>query len=649
MSPSRLPGAGALALLVACQALISCAPSAEEGWTRLWRASWERVELGELWLHGVAAGPPRTFATERPVRFRARLGNPGREVRRVVLRAGAGRESWSLAPGEDLAVDVALEAGSYRLEAEPGVVVGEPRIGSPVESPRLLVLALADTLRADHVTADLTPGILAAFADGRRWTDATANAPWTLPSVASLFTSRTVLGLSLPDGDLVAVPRNLESLAERLESAGFATGAAVANYSVHVANGFAEGFGSYRVPSPDAKTKQRDVSWVVAEGRRFLESHRGEDAFLYLHLMDTHEPFRDHGRGLPRPPRIGPLGLRDRRATPEERELLRELYRGEVEHLDRGLAPFLAELPAEATVAFVADHGEALGEHEVWGHALTLYQEVVAVPLLVRGPGVEAGEVARPVQLLDLAPTLLEAVGVTPAPGMAGRSLLSEPPGSGPRQPIVMATYAAGPLRWALRDGRRKLVWRGAPQPDGAAGATEMRESTPLPRGAFAFTIPGTEERPAALSADLARATARGFAHSAGKMVPGVTLLVVGARGPVELSWTATGELEPVQVWGVEEVTVEERGSRWSLRTEEAHPWLGVAFRAEGDVRIEPGPGSVEWPGLPPGEAWLAGSDDGTVPAFERAGVYLWWNQDRALEISGQEEAIERLRALGYL
>lgn len=463
MSRSRLRGAGAAALLVACHALISCAPAAEEGWTPLWRSSWERLELGELWLHGVPAGPSRSFATDRPARFRARFGNLGNEVRAVVLRGAADRQSWRLGPGEDLAVDVPLEAGSYRLEAEPEVVVGEPRVGSPVENPRLVVLALADTLRADHVTPELMPGTLAAFEDGRRWTDATANAPWTLPSVASLFTSRPVLDLSLPDGDLVALPLDLESMAERFESSGFATGAAVANFSVHAHNGFAEGFASYRVPPPDAKKKQRDVSWVVAEGRRFLESHRGEDAFVYLHFMDTHGPFRDHADALPTPPPMGPLGLRDRRATPEERRLIRTLYRGEVEHLDRGLAPFLSELPPEATVAFVADHGEALGEHGVWGHALTLFQEVVAVPLLIRAPGIEAGEVERPVQLLDLAPTLLESVGVSPAPGMAGHSLLADRPAGGRRPPIVTATYAAGPLRWALRDGRRKLLWRGAP------------------------------------------------------------------------------------------------------------------------------------------------------------------------------------------
>lgn len=639
------------ALLAVCGLLPSCAPSPEVEWTRLWRPSWERVDLGELWLHGVMLDRPRTFDVggDDPLRFRARFGNTAQEPREVVLSGTAGGGSWSIGPGEDVAIDVPLEPGRYRLEARPGVVAGEPRTGLPLENPRLLVLALADTLRADHVTPELAPGILGAFEGGRRWTDATANAPWTLPSVASLFTSRPVLDLSLPDGDLVAVPLNLESLAERLEGSGFATGAAVANYSVHVYNGFAEGFGSYRVPSPDSDTKQRDVSWVVAEGRRFLAAHRGEDAFLYLHLMDTHEPFRDHGRGLPSPPSMGPLGLRDHVATPEERELIRDLYRGEVVHLDRGLAPFLSELPDDATVAFVADHGEALGEHGVWGHALTLYQEVVAVPLLLRGPGFEAGEVERPVQLLDLAPTLLEAVGVAPAPGMAGRSLTADPTGAARRQPIVTATYAAGPVRWAWRDGRRKLVWRGAPQPDGAAGARAMRETVPLPRGAFLFPIPGTEERAAPLDRELAVAMARGFAHSVGKMVPGVTVLIVGLRGPVEVSFTATAGLEPVQVWGGETVTVEERDSRWSLGTSEAHPWAGVAFRAPRDVEVTPAPGMVAWPGLRLGETWSAGSGDALVPPFDTPGVYLWWNGARALEIAGQEEAIEHLRALGYL
>jgi arylsulfatase A-like enzyme len=654
--PGRLlPGlalaAGLLGALLAALGPAGCGPRPAAGWSPLWRSSWELVPVGELWLRGVPLAGSRAFdvAEPGPLRFRARLANRGRSPAEVVLDGPPGPRRWRLAPGEDRAVELALEPGSHRLEGGPGTVVGEPRLGLPLERPRLLVLVLADTLRADHVEPATTPGILAAFAGGRRWSDATANSPWTLPSVASLFTSRPVLELTTPEGGLIGLPRGVPTWAERLDEAGFAGGAAVANYTIHAQNGFARGFGSYRVPLAGDGPRQRDASWVVAEARRFLAAHRGEDAFLYLHFMDPHEPFRDHGRGLPRPPPMGPLGLGQRAATPAEAELIRTLYRGEVRHLDRFLGPWLAELPAAATVAFVADHGEALGEHGAWGHALTLYQEVVAVPLLLRGPGVPAGTADEPVDLVDLVPTLLELAGLAPAGGMAGRSLLAPRRSREPRRPIVTATFAAGPLRWAWRDRRRKAVLNTAPQPDAAAGGAALAQRDPLPPGFAVYPVPGDEEAAARPAAERVRDLARRFARTAGAMVPGPTLLLAGIEGPAEVAFDCPAELEPVQVWGTARVRVERDGGRWTIRTAQAYPLAGVAFRAAGEVRITPLAGPVPWPGRPAGRALRLGAGDEGVPAIDGPGAYLWWNGERRLEISGQRETEERLRALGYL
>lgn len=643
-----MAGLLATALLLSCR---SDPKGPSVGWTPLWRPSWELLHADELWLRGVPLDEARELAVEgrQPLRFRARLLNAAKASREVVLDGPSGARRWTLAPGEDRPVGELLAPGRHRIDAAPGVILGEPRLGLPVERPRLVVVVLADTLRADHVTPQLTPGILHAFQSGRRWSDVTANSPWTLPSVASLFTSRPVFDLAFPDGDLVGVPAGVPTWTEVLEEAGFTGGAAVANFSIHAQNGFAAGFASYRVPAAGKGPRQRDVAWGVAEARRFLAAHAGEDAFFYLHTMDTHEPFRDHGQGLPPAPAMTPLGLRDRPATAEERDLIRALYRGEVRHLDQGLAPFLAELPPEATVAFVSDHGEVLGEHGVWGHGLTLYQEVVAVPLLLRGPKVEAGTVDEPVQLLDLAPTILDAAGLAPMQGMAGRSLLAPRRPGEARLPIVSATFSAGPLRWAWRDGGRKAVWRGAIQPDGVPGGRALREREPLPAGFFVHALPGDEEGTEAPATDLGRRAARVFAHSAGRMVPGVTVMIAGVDGPAAVSFDAAGELEPVQVWGGSEVEVDRNGSRWTVRTAEAAPWAGVAFRATGEVTLTPVAGSLPWPGREVGRAIDRRSEERRPPALDAPGAYAWWNDERTLEVSGQEETLERLRALGYL
>ena len=92
--------------------------------------------------------------------------------------------------------------------------------------------------------------------------------------------------------------------------------------------------------------------------------------------------------------------MRQREATAEEDALLQQLYTGEVEHVDRALAPFIDELPTPVVVAFTSDHGEALSEHGAWGHGLNLYQEAVhthdsrSQRASTRGSG--AGSVAQP-------------------------------------------------------------------------------------------------------------------------------------------------------------------------------------------------------------------------------------------------------------
>ena len=104
--------------------------------------------------------------------------------------------------------------------------------------------------------------------------------------------------------------------------------------------------------------------------------------------------------------------------TPEEVGFLRARYEEEVQATDRGIGVLLAELDAlgragDTLVVFTADHGEEFLAHGWLGHTRTLYQELVRVPLIARGPGVPAGRVVRePVSLVSLAPTLLEWLGL---------------------------------------------------------------------------------------------------------------------------------------------------------------------------------------------------------------------------------------------
>lgn len=624
-----------IVLAVAGATMLGCQDS-PRGWQKLWFDQWEWHHQSSHWLRGVSDAELEAEAADGGARLRGELLGlgPGRAI--VEIR-GAAAARLTLEPGERRSLDLPVGRGRFTVSVPAAAALGSPRLGSLLPSPRLLVVVLVDTLRDDYVTPDRMPGVTAAFAGGSRWLGATANCSWTLPSVASMFTSRPVLELTQPEGDLIGIPEGVPTWAEALEQAGFSGGAVVANYSVHVLNGFARGFASYLVPDGHGGEDPPDAGWVVGEGRRWLAAHRGEDAFLYLHLMDPHQPYRSHDDPTITAPDLSPLAMRRREATPEEAAVLRRLYAGEVRHVDRVLAPFLAELPGSATVVFTSDHGEALGEHGAWGHGLNLFQEALRVPLLIRGPGVPAAAVGEPVALLDLAPSLLELAGVEPGVAMAGRSLRE----AGPRAPLVSTTFGGGPLRWAWRDGRDKVVLRMAAQRGlGASSGTAMLEGEPLPAGGFRFDLEAdpAELRPGMVPEELLLPVATAFSATAGRLVPGLQVMAWGRRGALEIPLRVAGGLEVVQAWSVGSMAVERDGELAVVRCAEAYPVCAAG------MRLAPPPPWVEVAGTRRPIAELVTTEGGGV-----TDVRVWWNEDRELVVGGHRQTIERLRALGYI
>jgi len=115
-------------------------------------------------------------------------------------------------------------------------------------------------------------------------------------------------------------------------------------------------------------------------------------------------------------------------------DILRDLYQGELRTVDGYLGELVAALTAadvlnDTLVIVTADHGENLGEHGLIDHMLSMYDTTIRVPLVIRFPSrVEAGRVLPEVaSLVDVLPTILDAVGIEPPAG-AGRSLLGDTP-----------------------------------------------------------------------------------------------------------------------------------------------------------------------------------------------------------------------------
>jgi hypothetical protein len=270
---------------------------------------------------------------------------------------------------------------------------------------RRVLLVVIDTLRADAVDSSM-PELLDLFADGTRFMRAYSPASWTLPAMASILTGRSPPDLALPDGTLIALAPGESTIASDFAARGFYTAAVSANYTVHHENGFSAGCELFLVPSVLGHGDWPDAGWVLERARRVLQWFPDRDLFLYLHLMDPHDPYRESGSGesLAAPA----TGQTDDHAAAAR---LRAAYLDEARGLSARLAEFVRESGPFELVVVTADHGEEFLEHGGWRHGPTVYPEVSRVPLLVRGTGIAAAEVARPVSLVDLRHFLAEAAG----------------------------------------------------------------------------------------------------------------------------------------------------------------------------------------------------------------------------------------------
>jgi len=343
------------------------------------------------------------------------------------------------------------------------------------EAPRPpVVLVVIDTLRADRTgmyghTRATTPHLDRLAADAVRFEAARSHAPWTTPSVAALLSSRHPSALGIHDiGD--RVPPDAPWLPEALRRAGYATGAVVSHSFVAERWGFDRGFDAFDA-SPVAGQRAVTSAAVTDAAIDFVDAHAGRPFFLFAHYFDPHFALIDHpefGFRDPGPPYTGRVrspvpflvfGRADAGVTPREaREMLR-IYDAEVAHTDQEVGRLLDHLRARglyapALVVLTADHGEEFLEHGRIGHTRTLYDELLRVPLVVKLPGATPRTEPRPVGLVDVFPTLLDALDLPAPPGLAGRSLLAPPD---PARPVFAETSRQARLR-AVVVGDEKLV-----------------------------------------------------------------------------------------------------------------------------------------------------------------------------------------------
>lgn len=382
-------------------------------------------------------------------------------------------------------VELRLGVSGVHVDArEAAILWSEPRLlveaAAPLR-PNVLLITL-DTTRADHVGDRTdTPALAALGESAIVYTNAWSTSNATTPSHASILT-----GLHLPEHGAVGNAGRLDAenttLAERLRAAGYRTAAVVSAHHIGPDFGFAQGFDRFR-------DTERGGMWDGARSVKpvldWLTEWSVEGSgpfFLWVHLFDPHAPYRAPqeflrrfvrraGRMPPRnvdPPTLplfdgGAAAARGWLQNVSSREHVAYRYRSGVAYADDLTAQLLGalaerELEDSTVVAVTSDHGESLGDHDIWYRHSGLYEQTVRVPLILRIPGGPSGvRVDTPVSLVDVSPTLLALAGLEVDASLRGRDLREAASGGGDPDRAVWFTDV-GMHQVGVRDARHHFV-----------------------------------------------------------------------------------------------------------------------------------------------------------------------------------------------
>lgn len=336
--------------------------------------------------------------------------------------------------------------------------------------PRNVVLISIDSLRADHLGCygyprNTSPRLDALARSGVVFETCLAESSWTLPTHASLLTGVSAGAHGL-DHDGLSLPLALPTLAERLSAAGWRTRGFWSGPYLHPLFGFGRGFagddyegllpstrydsdefrssGKARLaPHTDENLQAHRASTAEAlidKALEFVDETADEPFFLFVHLFDVHYDYvAPESSWRPFAPDYdGPIDGLDFatddtiRADMDPADLaqLLALYDGEIAFTDAQLGRLLERLAqpdrrADTLIIVTSDHGDEFFEHGEKGHRLSLFEEVVDVPLIMAGAGVaDAGRrVSGVTEHTDVVPTILELLGLPAAEFSTGTSL----------------------------------------------------------------------------------------------------------------------------------------------------------------------------------------------------------------------------------
>ena len=333
---------------------------------------------------------------------------------------------------------------------------GDYSAGRALDSDPNVLLVTIDTLRRDHVSAYgdspvQTPNLDALAAEGVLFENAVTPFPETVPAHASLFTGlHPVRTGVLSNGHQLS--GRYPTLTEKLGNEGYATAAFVSSFAVHRQTGLDRGFQAYddgffsgvrglneiRIahlslralmrfgdPARYRHFLERSAEDTLGRSLDWMVAHGENPFFMWVHLFEPHAPYETHG--APGAPNVDHRAILADESSVQYGEVLttqlRTLYAEEVAHTDQVLGDFIEQVRATVDrpmmIVVVSDHGEMLGEHEIYFNHHGIWDETIRIPMIIvpHKEGYDTKLVRSQARLMDLPNTMLSMLDLSEMEG----------------------------------------------------------------------------------------------------------------------------------------------------------------------------------------------------------------------------------------
>ena len=378
---------------------------------------------------------------------------------------------------------------------------------APQELPNMLIVTV-DTLRADYLgpygdSTARTPNIDKLAESATLFERAAAPMPLTRPSHFSLLTARYPREHGVVN-NAMALPDEATTVTELLRDQGYATGAFLSVGLLDKDSGGGQGFSTLDAASGKYQRRAEDT---VSSALSWLEQVQDGPFFLWVHLFDPHIPYAPPEQfrspevatvpdvTWPRLNRIA--GENDNNIPAEILEQAKELYRGEIAYTDHWIGKLLEGVerraePEDTLIVFTADHGECFENGSFFEHSDCLFEPAIRIPLLIRYPPMfpPGTRVDSQVSIIDIAPTLLRAIGVDIPEDFSGRPLQDREE-FGDRYVLIQHPFYQGKLV-KVRPKRRRHISSVGGEPRGEMLVDQ--EKVGVVGGGFKYLRSGTDE-----------------------------------------------------------------------------------------------------------------------------------------------------------